>query len=102
MKLQPEKRKAVRILVLVDYAAALLAWLLAWAVRQSAKFSLDFLDVFSGFLMRDVVIGFFLIPFIWLIIYLFSGTYFDLYRKSRLGEVNRTLISCLIGSVIIG
>src|SRR5690606_13877284 len=25
----------------------------------------------------------------------------DLYRKSRLNEINRTLISCIIGSIII-
>src|ERR1700678_3162758 len=30
-----------------------------------------------------------------------SGAYFDLYRKSRLNEINRTLISCIIGRIIV-
>ena len=41
------------------------------------------------------------IPGGWLFLYMLSGTYFDLYRKSRLDEINRTLISCILGSIIV-
>jgi exopolysaccharide biosynthesis polyprenyl glycosylphosphotransferase len=40
-------------------------------------------------------------PAAWMIAYLMSGTYFDLYRKSRLNEINRTLISCILGCIIV-
>jgi exopolysaccharide biosynthesis polyprenyl glycosylphosphotransferase len=50
---------------------------------------------------KDFIVAFVLVPGGWLFLYLLSGTYFDLYRKSRLNEVNRTLVSCIIGSVLI-
>src|SRR5690606_14018506 len=42
------------------------------------------------------------IPGIWLFLYYLSGTYFDLYRKSRLHEIYRSLLISLIGALGIG
>lgn len=102
MKLaDPAKRRAIRQLALLDYVAAAIAWMLFWVYRHKLLGHSGAWQVWSQLGLRDFIIGFFLIPLGWMMLYVLSGTYFDLYRKSRLHEVNRTLISCIIGTVII-
>lgn len=97
----PVKRRAIRQLFLLDYAAAAGAWMLFWVYRHSLLGHSSVWHSFTLFGVRDWVFGLLLVPLGWIILYILSGTYFDLYRKSRLHEVNRTLISCIIGTVII-
>ncbi len=101
MRLAPMKRKAIRQLLLLDYIAAALAWFVFWMYRQHFLFKLDYLDTLVRFHFRDALNTFVIIPAGWLLAYLLSGTYFDLYRKSRLNEINRTLISCIIGCMAV-
>jgi polysaccharide biosynthesis protein PslA len=101
MHLSRIKRSAIRQLAILDYIAAALAWLTLWTYRQHLKFNVPYLDTFRNFKSRDYVITFLIIPLGWVVAYLMSGTYFDLYRKSRLNEINRTLISCIIGCIMV-
>lgn len=101
MHLEPIKKRAIRQLVYIDYIAAVIAWVLFWAYRHSSLGKADFWSAWEIFLLKDYAMGLLLIPGGWFVLYLLSGTYFDLYRKSRLNEINRTLISCILGSVII-
>jgi exopolysaccharide biosynthesis polyprenyl glycosylphosphotransferase len=101
MPLAPLKRKAISYLVLLDYLAAVLAWVIAWAYRHEIILNERFWDTLSSLETRDYLFSIIVIPGFWLLLYLLSGTYFDLYRKSRLNEVNRTLISCILGTIVI-
>lgn len=84
-----------------DYIAAVVSWIIFWAYRHSLLGKSDFWHAWEIFMPRDYIAGLILIPFGWLVLYLLSGTYFDLYRKSRLNEINRTLISCILGSIVV-
>lgn len=95
------KNKAIEKLVLLDYVSALLAWLLFWGYRHYLLDGMGFWNSWKIFGARDYAMSLIIIPGAWLILYMLSGTYFDLYRKSRLDEINRTLISCLIGSILV-
>ena len=101
MHLSQEKRKAIRQLVLLDYIAASLAWFTLWMYRQHIITKSGYLDTLQRFHTRDYINTLVAIPAGWLFAYLMTGTYFDLYRKSRLNEVNRTLISCILGCIVI-
>jgi len=101
MRLSPLKRRAIQRLALLDYCSATLAWVLFWGYRQYLLGNADLLHAWQLLHFVDVITAFIIIPGGWLLLYLLSGTYFDLYRKSRLNEINRTLISCILGSVII-
>lgn len=95
------KNKAIRSLVLFDYFSALAAWLLFWGYRHYLLGNLTFWTSWNIFSAKDYVMSLIIIPGSWLILYMLSGTYFDLYSKSRLDEINRTLISCIIGSILV-
>ena len=99
-RLPGQKRRAVVQRVLLDYGAALTGWLLFWAYRHSGA-GIGYMQAWRGFQLVDALNGLLLVPLGWLFLYYLSGTYFDLYRKSRLHEVNRTLISCILGCLLI-
>lgn len=100
-RLSPIKLRAIKWMAVLDYFAATTAWFLFWMYRQQLLGKADIERVLEVLYVKDFFISFFVIPFGWLFLYLLSGTYFDLYRKSRLNEINRTLISCIIGSIVI-
>ncbi len=101
MLLNPVKRKAIRQLALLDYASAAIAWMSFWVYRHHILENRTFLESLQLFRGKDYALGLLFLPICWLFLYLLSGTYFDLYRKSRLNEINRTLISCIIGTIIV-
>ncbi len=95
------KHRGVRTLVVLDYLVAVIAWMIFWAYRIVLLGKATFVTAWHYLLPRDLFYGLLLLPIGWMILYLLSGTYFDVYRKSRLYEINRTLISSIIGCVIV-
>lgn len=101
MRLDKQKRNAIRHLIVLDYLAAALAWFCFWMYRQHFLTGLPYLETLKRFQTRDYINVLVTIPTGWFFAYLLSGTYFDLYRKSRLNEINRTLISCIVGCIFV-
>ncbi len=101
MRLDKNKRNAIRQLAVLDYIAAALAWFCFWLYRQHFLTGASYGDCLDKLYLLDYVNILVVVPFGWLFAYLLSGTYFDLYRKSRLNEINRTLISCILGCIIV-
>jgi exopolysaccharide biosynthesis polyprenyl glycosylphosphotransferase len=95
------KRSWLFLSVLTDAFSAALAWTLFYAFRkeyvESAKFGekipLEFNEKFW--------IALAIIPVFWVILYAISGTYHQIFRKSRLRELSRTIVSSLLGSVLL-
>lgn len=99
------KRKfAIRVLVALDFLAAIISWMFFWFYRQKLLPSIDPATYPQSldFSSRDYLISFLIIPSFWIFLYYLSGTYFDLYRKSRLHELYRSIISSFIGCLLIG
>ncbi len=99
--LSPAKKNAIKSLIIADYITAMISWVVFFAYRHSLLDNVSFLDSLKGLQQRDYLFALLVIPAGWLFLYTLSGTYFDLYRKSRLNEINRTLISCIIGSIFL-
>ncbi len=87
--------------VFSDILSASLAWILFSYFRklyiESAKFGYTVqLNFNSGFFISILVIVCF-----WLILYAFSGYYYDIYRKSRVQELYQTFVISIIGVIIL-
>lgn len=91
-------------MIISDYLTAVLAWLFFWFYRQNSLHNIDPEEhpLYNGFSTRDYFMTFFFIPIFWLVLYYLSGTYFDLYRKSRLHEIYRSIASSIIGALAVG
>ena len=96
----PSRRGAVFSLLILDGIVAVFAWIVFYRYRFDLLHK-DFFWNLQYLGWQDVILGIFIIPFAWCFLYYLSGTYFDLYRKSRIDEIKRTLVSCFIGTIII-
>lgn len=96
-----KNRRQVIIQILADFLSAGLAWYIYFSFRKiyiepaaiGGPIAMDYNRVFYA--------GLAIIPFFWVFLYQLSGTYHDLFRKSRLGIMGNTLIICIAGSVIL-
>jgi len=95
------KKLQVLKYLFADTIAAALAWTLFYAFRkryiETEKFGKDIPLVFD----KNFATGLILIVSFWLLIYILSGTYKNIYRKSRLREVGQTFLISAIGVLII-
>lgn len=93
--MRKEVRIGLALYMLADYLSAALAWFFLWVYRQQAAFS------FTHFSSKDCLFTLLLIPGLWMLFHLFSGAYFNPYRKSRVNEIYRTLIVTFFGTVLL-
>jgi len=86
------KKLQVTKYVLADIIAAIVAWGLFFTYRKAKVDPTIFhkLDI----ILNDFNLykGLIIIPLFWIILYLMTGTYLKIYRKSRLKERELTLI----------
>ncbi len=87
--------------VLLDYFSAFSAWAFFYIYRKTVpeqqKFGIEIPLEFD----TNFYVGLVFIPLLWLGLYAISGTYKNIYRKSRLKELGQTLFISLIGILII-
>jgi exopolysaccharide biosynthesis polyprenyl glycosylphosphotransferase len=101
--MQHRKRTGILLYAFTDYLTAMLAWFLLYVFRKWKVEGADFDLIFSSIIWSDPnfffgVIG---LPLLWVIAYFFSGTYTDIFRKSRLKELTNTFIISLLGVTLI-
>lgn len=85
---------------LSDYLAAAMVWYVFYLIRNNMLGLPSFRDgrplLNPGFLLGWVVL-----PFMWVIFYYLIGSYRSLYKKSRLQEFLFTVVASLIGCTVI-
>lgn len=85
--------------VFADWFAATVAWGLFYLLRRILLGEAT--NLFNQSFDAAFFYGIILIPLCWLILYHLSGTYKNLYNKSRLQELTVTFFSGILGTVII-
>ncbi|OWY21052.1 sugar transferase [Sphingobacteriales bacterium UPWRP_1] len=93
------KITGIALYLLFDYLAAVITWVLFFTYRkvgiEGYAFSWDIL--YAPKLLSGVAI----IPLGWLFLHFISGSYSDIYRKSRIAELYRTLVTTFLGAVAL-
>ena len=84
----------------MDYIMAALSWALFFFIRKLLLHQPIFHE---GALTVDFkfCLGIFLLPLGWLALFLLTGSYYSLYKKSRIGELARTFITSFIGTITL-
>lgn len=94
------RRLPVSRYVVSDYIAAVLAWLVLYFVRRYLLE--EVITVERRIYLNDRFWwGISLIPIAWLVFFTLTGAYRSLYAKSRLNELNSTLVTSIIGSTLV-
>ncbi|MCR4828704.1 MAG: sugar transferase [Bacteroidales bacterium] len=86
--------------VIWDVIAALMAWASFFVFRKLQIEGLDF-DLTLWVQDRNFWLGIIILPLAWCALYWFQGTYKNVYRKSRLKELQMTFYATLIGVIVI-
>ncbi|MCD6112377.1 MAG: sugar transferase [Bacteroidales bacterium] len=87
--------------IIADWFSAFLAWTIFFIYR---KYIFDH-NVFSHpqdiYNDQNLYLGLIIIPVFWLLLYIISGVYRRIYRKSRIRELGQTLLATFIGVIFI-
>lgn len=81
------------LLLLLDYLAALVAWIAFYYFR---KVSIEHVEFEVG---QSFYWGIAIIPVLWILFYYFQGTYHDIRRLYRFKLFNLTFVATLLGSL---
>lgn len=87
--------------IFADLLSAALAWMLFFMYRKYTVNPDLFADLGAVFSDRKLYIGIVVIPLFWLTLYIITGTYRKIYRKSRLKELGQTLSITFFGVIFI-
>ena len=90
-----------RIQLAADYLSALLAWTVYYTFRKIYLEPLVFGYEIEVEFNNSFYLGLAVVPLFWMVLYHVSGTYFEIYRKSRLGIIGSTTWLILIGSIVL-
>lgn len=95
------KRIQVFKYLVLDVVAAMLSWGMLYLYRKQAIELLIINDFKSILSDPKLYLGLIFVPFFWIFLYVITGTYSKIYRKSRLRELGQTLMQSLIGCLFI-
>lgn len=95
------KKLQIFIYLIADIVAVSIAWTAFHSVRkliiEPSKFGYEIPLVFD----KKFFTSLFFIVIFWLTLYTISGTYFNVFRKSRLKEFGQTFLYSIIGVILI-
>ena len=95
------KKLQVTKYVFFDLISAVFAWSLFFIYRKNQINKTIFSKLLTIINDPNLFKGLIFIPIFWLSLYIMTGTYRKIYRKSRLQELEQTFIISLIGVLII-
>lgn len=98
--MRQHRQNYILMYLVLDLLAAAIAWTTLYYFRKFA-IEHDAISFSAPVHDNNFWVGLLLIPQVWLLLHYFSGTYTDVFRKSRLQETLKTLFISLLGSVII-
>ena len=94
------RRQALKYIVW-DILSALVAWAAFFLFRKLSIEKNQFDDVNLVFQDSNFWWGIILLPVAWCCLYAMQGTYKNVYRKSRLKELQMTIVASLLGVTVI-
>lgn len=94
------KRPLVFVYAIADLAMGALAWTGLFLFRKVYIQGISWEDL-SLLGDENYIYGILFVPLFWLGLFAISGSYRDLYRKSRLIELYKTFVTSLLGNVLL-
>ena len=84
-----------------DFLSAALAWTAYFIYRKITLEPIRFGQPVEVIFDQNYLIGLALIPIAWVVLFQISGSYHEIFRKSRIGILGNTLLITMIGSIVL-
>lgn len=95
-----QRKKKIWWYVAGDYVASVAAWYCLFLFRKVVIEANPF-NLQLPFSDNTFWIAMLVVPMVWWLFHYLTGTYFDLYRKSRVQELGKTFIVSFLGCIIL-
>ena len=95
------KKKQTLKYVLWDWFASVVTWSIFFCFRKTVEPVNAFADINVVLEDKNFWIGIIVIPLCWLVLYLMAGAYRNVYSKSRVRELGQTVLTTLIGAIVL-
>ena len=95
-----KRESAIGFYVLGDYLASVITWYCVFLFRK-CFIEGEHLNFLIPFRDNNFFVGILVVPELWLFFHYITGSYTDIYRKSRLQELGKTVVVTFFGSIII-
>ncbi len=97
------KKRQTAIYVVLDIIAAMITWFCFFSYRKFHEPFYDSAQQVYAAMFSDYkfYLGITLIPLSWIILYMITGTYRSVYRKSRIKELESIFRNTLFGSLLL-
>ncbi len=96
------RRREILKYVIADYLCSAITWTAFWIFRklfiETEKFGVKVPLTFDT---KFFLVALLLIPAFWIALYLLSGIYANVYRKSRIAEIKQLFVTGIIGVLIL-
>src|SRR5688572_11988118 len=95
------KRRQIAKYIVADVISAALAWTIFFSFRKIyiEGFTTNDFKVFLD--DTNYFLGLAIVPMFWVLLYAIGGYYDNIYRRSRIGEIGKTFLHTLIGTIIL-
>lgn len=95
-----ERKRIIGWYVVSDIIAAAISWYGLFLFRKTTIEQKPF-DFWLPFTDHNFFIAMLVVPVVWVLFHYLTGTYTDLYKKSRLQELAKTLLLSFAGVVVL-
>ncbi len=99
--MRANKRLYQILSVVFDLFSAVLAWTIFYYFRKAEIETIKFGKVIPVEFTSKFYTALLVVPLFWLLLYVITGSYKNIFRKSRLRELEQTLLITLIGVIIL-
>lgn len=86
---------------IADFSSAAIAWTAYFIYRKITLEPIRFGQPVEVIFDENYLLGLAIIPIAWIVLFQISGSYHEVFRKSRIGIFGNTLLITLIGSLVL-
>ena len=96
-----KKRRTTIYYILIDFAAAVIAWTIFNFYRKTQIDSLRYGQIPESIYDKTFFLSVIILSLAWVLVYYLSGAYNNVLRKSRINEFVQTLAMSIIGVTVL-
>ena len=96
-----KRKKNILWYLLGDIAAAASSWIFLFFIRKHWLEKIPEFNLAKAIEDSNFIFGTLIITAFWVLLYALGNTYTDIYKKSRLTEIGKTIIQSIIGCIVI-
>lgn len=99
--MKQNRNKGILFYIIGDFISAFCAWVILFFIRKVMLENQPNYNWREALNDKNFIYGSLLVSLFWIILYLLGNTYTNIYKKSRLSEIGKTILQNLLGTITL-